>query len=65
MFLLNAFSFLNNLSFFGIIWLIILFFVFKNIWTDSGRSDSSKLIWSLVVFFFPVGGVILWWLFGK
>ena len=27
-------------------------------------TDASKLIWSLVVFFFPVGGVIVWWIFG-
>ncbi|NNE71670.1 MAG: hypothetical protein HKN29_15090 [Rhodothermales bacterium] len=26
---------------------------------------SRKAIWALIIIFFPVGGLILWWLFGK
>ncbi|MBO6574042.1 MAG: PLDc N-terminal domain-containing protein [Rhodothermales bacterium] len=26
---------------------------------------KRKAIWALIIIFFPVGGLILWWLFGK
>jgi putative effector of murein hydrolase LrgA (UPF0299 family) len=62
----NALSFLFNPGgLVGLIWLVILFLVFRNIWSDGSRNETNKLLWSLVVFFFPVGGVIIWWLFGK
>ncbi len=32
---------------------------------DDGRDSTSKVIWSLLVIFFPVGGLILYYLFGK
>lgn len=28
-------------------------------------SFGRKAIWALLIIFFPVGGLILWWLFGK
>ena len=62
----TAWSFFSNpLASIGtLIWVIVLVIALKNIWGSSGRSDSNKIIWSAVVFFFPVGGVILWWIFG-
>jgi Phospholipase_D-nuclease N-terminal len=64
--LTNALSFLLNPGgFFGLIWLIILILVFRNIWTSGGSGETNKIVWSLIVFIFPVVGVILWWLFGK
>ncbi|UJR06597.1 hypothetical protein I4U23_010881 [Adineta vaga] len=29
--------------------------------TSSGRSVCSKLIWILIIFFFPIGGLVLYW----
>ena len=28
-------------------------------------SFGRKALWALLIIFFPVGGLILWWLFGK
>ena len=32
---------------------------------DEGRSTVNKLLWALLIIFFPVGGVILYFLFGR
>ena len=32
---------------------------------ESGGSTARKVIWILLVVFFPLGGAILWLLFGK
>ena len=32
---------------------------------NSHRDTGSKVIWCLLIFFFPVGGLILYWIFGK
>jgi len=31
----------------------------------SNRPPLSKLLWSLLVFFFPIGGLIIYWLFSN
>lgn len=31
----------------------------------SSRPPSHKLLWSLLVFIFPIGGLILYWLFSN
>ena len=31
----------------------------------SGRGTGDKALWILLIIFFPVGGLILYWLFGK
>ncbi len=46
------------------IWVIILFVVIKNIWQSENRGGTDKILWTALVFFFPVVGVIVWWLFG-
>lgn len=32
---------------------------------NSPRSTGDKLLWCLIIFFFPVGGLILYYFFGK
>jgi len=32
---------------------------------ESGRATARKVIWILLVIFFPLGGALLWLLFGK
>lgn len=32
---------------------------------DEGRSVTSKVVWALLIIFFPVGGVILYFFFGR
>lgn len=64
--LLSMFDLFGNV-FFSIPALIILILdivVLRSIWNDSSRSGANKLIWSAVVFFFPLGGLIIYWLFG-
>ena len=31
----------------------------------SNRSTGKKVLWALLIFFFPVGGLILYYLFGR
>jgi hypothetical protein len=31
----------------------------------SNRPPLHKLLWSLLVFFFPIGGLIIYWLFSN
>ena len=31
----------------------------------SERSTGDKLLWTLLIVFFPVGGLIIYWIFGK
>ncbi|HKB69405.1 MAG TPA: PLD nuclease N-terminal domain-containing protein [Thermoanaerobaculia bacterium] len=32
---------------------------------ESGRSTARKVLWILLVVFFPLGGALLWLLFGR
>lgn len=32
---------------------------------DEGRSTSNRVIWTLLIVFFPIGGVILYFFFGR
>ena len=32
---------------------------------DEGRSTSNRVIWTLLIVFFPIGGVILYFLLGR
>jgi len=32
---------------------------------DEGRSTANRVIWTLLIVFFPLGGVILYFLFGR
>ena len=48
-------------------WLLVLvidFWALLRCW-GSTLSPSAKFLWTLVIFFFPIGGVILYILFGR
>ncbi|RUS13676.1 hypothetical protein BC937DRAFT_94956 [Endogone sp. FLAS-F59071] len=48
----------------GIILLILdLIVIFEVL--NSTRSITGKLLWSLLIFFFPLGGLIVYFLFSK
>lgn len=32
---------------------------------DEGRSTTNRVVWTLLIVFFPLGGVILYFLFGR
>lgn len=64
--LLSMLDLFGNLFFSipAIIILILDILVLKSIWNHPGRSDVNKILWSVVVFFLPLGGLIIYWLFG-
>lgn len=47
----------------GLIWLIIVIWAIVKV-AKSGAGGLSKLIWILVLLFFPLVGLIAWFLFG-
>jgi len=50
-------------SLFGLIVLALDIWALLNIW-ESNESTGSKLLWTVAVLVFPVGGFIAWLLFG-
>ena len=48
----------------GLIVLILDIIVFIEV-IKSNRPPVNKLLWSLLVFFFPLGGLIIYWLFSN
>ena len=47
----------------GLIWLIIVIWAIVKV-AKSGAGGLAKLIWILVLLFFPLVGLIAWFLFG-
>lgn len=47
----------------SLVWLIIVIMAILKV-AKSGASSLAKVIWILVLIFFPLGGLILWLLFG-
>jgi len=47
----------------GLVHLIIFIWALLSIW-GSAASGLAKLLWTLVVFFFPLIGVIVWFFIG-
>ncbi len=47
----------------GLVILIVDVWAFVQI-ANSAADTGSKLLWAALVFFFPVGGLILWYFFG-
>ncbi|MBF58220.1 PLDc N-terminal domain-containing protein [Halomonas sp. FeN2] len=47
----------------GLIWLIIVIWAIVKV-AKSGAGSLGKLIWILVLLFFPLVGLIAWFLFG-
>lgn len=52
-----------EIGFIGLLILALDVWALINIW-GSGASGGGKLLWSLLVLFFPVGGLLIWLLFG-
>ena len=48
----------------GLIVLIVDVIALVEVW-KSARSDGDKLLWSLLIVFFPVLGLIIYYLFGR
>ena len=46
----------------GLIIVILDIVALVNLW-QSGRETGSKVLWTLLIVFFPVGGLILYYLF--
>lgn len=46
----------------GLIIVILDIVALVNLW-QSSRSDGNKVLWTLLIVFFPVGGLILYYLF--
>lgn len=46
----------------GLIIVILDIVALVNLW-QSGRTQGSKILWTLLIVFFPVGGLILYYLF--
>lgn len=53
-----------HMSMFGLILLIGDVWACVHIWKKRGRSLVAKLLWTLLVWLFPLGGLILFFLFG-
>ncbi|MFK7972265.1 MAG: PLD nuclease N-terminal domain-containing protein [Bacteroidia bacterium] len=52
-------------SIFALIHLVLAIMALYSIWNDDSMEGTAKLLWSGAIFFFPLVGLILWWLFGK
>ena len=65
--LLDTLLSLFSNAFFSLPVLILLILdvvALRTIWKSETRSEGSKILWTILVFFFPLGGLILWWIFG-
>jgi len=58
----NAWQYGTGGGLLGLIVLILDVIVFVEV-IKSSRPPSHKLLWSLLVFIFPIGGLIIYWLF--
>ena len=47
----------------GLIIVILDIVALLNLW-QSGRSSGDKILWTLLIVFFPVGGLILYYILG-
>ncbi len=50
---------------FGLLNLILLVLVLSQIWQSHTQSQSSKILWTLGVVFFPFLGSLLWLFIGR
>jgi len=60
----NAWQYGTGGGILGLIVLILDIIVFVEV-IKSSRPPSHKLLWSLLVFIFPIGGLIIYWLFSN
>ncbi|MDO6442904.1 MULTISPECIES: PLDc N-terminal domain-containing protein [unclassified Marinobacter] len=61
----SLFSSLGNVfgGLLSLIWLIIVIMAIINV-TKSSASTLAKVLWIIVLIFFPLVGLIIWYLFG-
>lgn len=70
---MNTFLLDNLLSYlfsgFNSIWVLLILILdimaLYSIWNDKSLSGTAKVLWSALIFFLPVLGLVLWFLFGK
>ncbi|CAF1416554.1 unnamed protein product [Adineta ricciae] len=49
----------------GLIILVLDVVAIFELLTQSNHDCCGKLVWTLIIFFFPIGGLILYWCFGR
>jgi len=47
----------------GLIHIVLVVLAFVKL-ANSSADSGSKLLWGALIFFFPVGGLIIWWIWG-
>lgn len=52
-------------GFWGTVVVILDIIALFDLLGDEARSTANKVLWALLIVFFPVGGVILYFLFGR
>jgi len=58
-----SFQMMELSGFLGFLILVLDIYAIYKTWS-SDASNGAKLIWSIVIFFLPILGVLLWFLFG-
>jgi len=56
---------MSRWGFWGTIVIVLDLFALIDLLGDEGRSTTNRVLWTLLIVFFPVGGVILYFLFGR
>lgn len=56
---------MSRWGFWGTVVIVLDLFALIDLLGDEGRSTTNRVLWTLVIVFFPVGGVILYFLFGR
>lgn len=54
-----------NWGFWGTVVIVLDLVALVDLLRDGGRETTSTVIWALLIIFFPVGGVILYFIFGR
>ena len=55
----------GNWGLWGTIVIVLDLVALVDLLRDGGRETTSTVIWALLIIFFPVGGVILYFIFGR
>ena len=55
----------TNWGLWGTIIIVLDLVAIVDLLGDGTRSTASRVIWTLIIVFFPLGGVILYFLFGR
>ncbi|WP_103026731.1 PLDc N-terminal domain-containing protein [Salinibacter altiplanensis] len=55
----------TNWGLWGTIVIVLDLVALVDLLGDGGRETTSTVIWALLIIFFPVGGVLLYFIFGR